>query len=187
MERIIGKMDELDELIERWEATGEGRHQFGMEIADEEDDEFTLGQGSASYGLGQLDVPRLRRDLRADRQNFRAILRQARTVTPERDAKLRELRRVLAEKVREAPRDREGRPNRKALVFTTFSDTAKYLYENLEEWGRDVGAGMALVAGSAGNRATGGRHPLRGHPRPPSRRGRRAGRTTWRRAARSTS
>ena len=156
MERIIGKMAELDALIERWEETGEGRHQFDMGIADEEDDEFTLGQGSASYGLGQLDIPRLRRDLRADRENFRAILRQARMVTPERDAKLRELRRVLAEKVREAPRDREGRPNRKALVFTTFSDTAKYLYENLEDDARAADTGMALVAGSAGNRATAG-------------------------------
>ena len=154
MERIIGKMDALDALIERWEETGEGRHQFGMEFADEEDDEFTLGQGNASYRLGSLDLPRLRRDLRADRENFCTILRQARTVTPERDAKLRELARVLAEKVREAPRDREGRPNHKALVFTTFSDTAKYLYENLEEWAREAGVGMALVAGSAGNRAT---------------------------------
>ena len=54
-------------------------------------------------------------------------------VDPERDAKLQELRRVLAEKEREAPKDKEGRPNRKALVFTTFSDTAKYLYENLED------------------------------------------------------
>jgi len=156
MERVIGKMDELDGLIERWEETGEGRHQFGMDIADEEDDEFTLGQGNASYGLEQLDISRLRRDLRADRESFRAILRQARMVTPERDAKLRELRRVLAEKVHEAPRDSEGRPNRKALVFTTFSDTAKYLYENLEAWAHDAGVGMALVAGSAGNRTTAG-------------------------------
>ena len=156
MERMIGKMDDLDALIERWEATGEGRHQFGMGFADEEDDEFTLGQGAASYRLEQLDIPRLRADLRTDRENFRAIKRQARTVTADRDAKLQELGRVLDDKVREAPKDREGRPNRKALVFTTFSDTAKYLYENLEEWARDAGVGMALVAGSAGNRATSG-------------------------------
>ena len=153
MERIIAKMDDLDTLIERWEATGEGRHQFGIGFNDDEDEEFTLGQGSASYGLDRLDVPRLQRDLSKDRDNFRAILEQARTVTPERDAKLKELRRVLAEKVREAPKDKEGRPNRKALVFTTYSDTAKYLYENLEEQAREAGVNMALVAGSAGNRA----------------------------------
>ena len=156
MERVIGKMDELDGLIERWEATGEGRHQFDMGFADEEDDEFTVGQGAALYRMEHLDVPRLRDDLRADRDSFYAILRQARAVTPERDAKLRELECVLDEKVREAPQDREGRPNRKVLVFTTFSDTARYLYENLEEWARDVGISMALVAGSAGNRATAG-------------------------------
>ena len=154
MERIIAKMDELDVLIERWEAIGEARHQFGIGFKDEEDEEFTLGQGSASYRLENLDVPRLQRDLRKDRDNFRAILEQARAVTPERDAKLRELRRVLAEKVREAPKDKEGRPNRKALVFTTFSDTAKYLYENLADWAREAGVNMALVAGSAGNKAT---------------------------------
>ena len=156
MERIIGKMDELDDLIEHWEATGEGRHQFDVGLADEEDNEFTVGQGAALYRMKHLDIPRLRDDLRADRENFRAILQQARAVTPDRDAKLRELRRVLAEKVREAPQDREGRPNRKALVFTTFSDTAKYLYENLEGWARDAGIGMALVAGSGRNRSTSG-------------------------------
>ena len=153
MERIIDKMEALDYLIERWEATGEGRHQFGIGFTDEEDDEFTLGQGSASYHLELLDVPRLQRDLRKDRDNFLAILQQVRAVKPERDAKLRELKRVLAEKVLEAPKDREGRPNRKALVFTTFSDTATYLYENLEEGAREEGVNRALVAGSAGNRA----------------------------------
>ena len=153
MERIIEKMDELGALIERWDATGEARHQFGIGFRDEEDEEFTLGQGSASYRLESLDVPRLQRDLRKDRDNFRAILEQARAVNPERDAKLRALRRVLAEKVHEAPKDKEERPNRKALVFTTFSDTAKYLYENLEDWAREAGVNMALVAGSAGNKA----------------------------------
>ena len=156
MERIIAKMDELDALIDRWEATGERRHQFGIGFTDDEDDEFTLGQGSASYGLNLLDVPQLQRDLRKDRENFRAILQQVRTVTPDRDAKLQELKRVLADKVREAPKDKSGRPNRKALVFTTFSDTATYLYDNLEEGARVAGVSMALVAGSAGNRAMAG-------------------------------
>ena len=156
MGRIIQKMDDLDALIERWEATGESRHQFGIGFTDEEDEDFTLGQGSASYRLGSLNVPKLQRELRKDRENFQAILNQVRAVDPERDAKLQELRRVLVEKEREAPKDKEGRPNRKALVFTTFSDTAKYLYENLEEWAREAGVSMALVAGSAGNRATAG-------------------------------
>ena len=156
MERIIKKMDDVEDRIRRWEATGEGRHQFGIGFTDEEDEDFTLGQGSASYRLENLDVARLREDLRKDRDNFRAILEQARTVTAERDGKLRELRRVLAEKVGEAPKDKRGRPNRKALVFTTFSDTAKYLYENLEEGAREAGVNMALVAGSAGNRTMAG-------------------------------
>ena len=153
MERIIAKMESLDALIELWEATGEDRHQFGIGFDDDEDEDFTLGQGSASYRLASLDVPRLQRDLRKDRNNFQAILEQVRAVDAARDAKLGELTRVLAEKEKEAPKDKEGRPNRKALVFTTFSDTAKYLYDNLEGWAREAGVSMALVAGSAGNRA----------------------------------
>ncbi len=154
MERIIGKMDDLLALIQRWEATGEGRHQFGLDVVeDDEDEDFTLGQGAASYPLRELSVERLRSDLGKDRDNFQRILSQARTVTSERDAKLKELRRVLAAKVHEAPTDTAGRPNRKALVFTTFSDTAAYLYENLEAWARETNVNMALVAGSKGNRA----------------------------------
>ena len=156
MQRIIQKMEDLDALIDRWKATGEGRLQFGIAFTDEEDEEFTLGQGSASYRLESLDVDRLQGDLRVDMDNFRTILHQVRAVTPDRDAKLRQLMRVLADKVGEAPQDRRGQPNRKVLVFTTFSDTAVYLYENLEKVAREKGVNMALVAGSAGNRAMAG-------------------------------
>ena len=72
-----------------------------------------------------------------------------------RDAKLSELKRSVAQKVRAAPTDKDGRPNRKVLVFTTFADTARYLYENMADWARDeLDVHIALVAGASGNRAT---------------------------------
>ena len=154
MGRMIEKMDNLLALIKRWEATGEGRQEFNLDVEeDNEDEDFTVGQGSASYRLASLNLSKFRRDLRKDRESFAQIRQQARQVSAERDAKLKELKRTLAEKLKEAPKDKEGRPNRKALVFTTFSDTAKYLYNNLESWARETGANMALVAGSAGNKA----------------------------------
>ena len=158
MERIVAKMDELDERIDAW-LENPDNEQIGLltgEEGDEEDEEFTLGKGRR-YRLADLDLQAWRKDLRADRRSFKEICRQAARVTVERDAKLRELKRVLERKVNEAPADKDGRPNRKALVFTTFSDTASYLYDNIAEWARaELGVHVGLVTGSGGNRTTAG-------------------------------
>ena len=81
-------------------------------------------------------VDRWQRDLGEDRRIFEELHRQAERVTAERDVKLAELKRVLRRKVEAAPADKDGRANRRALVFTTFADTARYLYDHLERTGR---------------------------------------------------
>ena len=43
--------------------------------------------------------------------------------------------------------DKDGKPNRKLLVFTTFKDTAVYLYDNLSELASELELNMALVSG----------------------------------------
>ena len=40
------------------------------------------------------------------------------------------------------------------LVFTTFADTARYLYDNVETWAQELGVHTALATGSSGNRTT---------------------------------
>ena len=160
MERIVAKMDALDARIEAW-IEKPGNQQIDLLASDEEDDqgdeedeEFTLGKGRR-YKLAELDLQAWREDLQADRRTFGAILRQVVRVDVARDAKLAELKRTLAGKVAEAPADKDGRPNRKALVFTTFSDTAHYLYRNVAEWARaELGVHVGLVTGSGDNRAT---------------------------------
>jgi hypothetical protein len=75
-----------------------------------------------------------------------------------RDGKLAELRRIVEAKVRNPTVDRDGKPNRKVLVFTAFADTARYLYEHLAPWARgELGIHVALVCGDGGNAATLGR------------------------------
>ena len=45
--------------------------------------------------------------------------------------------------------------NRKALVFTAFTDTAAYLYEQLAPWARsELGLHVGLVTGGDENRTT---------------------------------
>lgn len=160
MERIIAKMDALDERIDAW-IEKPGNQQINLlasddeeDQGDEEDEEFTLGKGRR-YRLADLDLQAWKEDLKADRRTFAAILQQAVRVTLARDAKLAELKRVLARKVAEAPADKDGRANRKALVFTTFSDTADCLYGNIAEWARaEFDVHVGLVTGSGDNRAT---------------------------------
>ena len=54
------------------------------------------------------------------------------------------------------PQTRRAR-HRRALVFTTFADTARYLYDHLVDWVRDeLGVHIALVTGGDGNRSTSG-------------------------------
>lgn len=154
MERILGKMDELDERIENWRADPSNLQVTLLPDEDEEDEEFTLGKGRR-YRLGDLDLKAWQDDLRKDRRIFERIHMEASQINVERDAKLSRLREVLEEKVREAPSNKEGLPNRKALVFTTFADTARYLYDNIANWaGSNLGVHVALVTGSDGNRST---------------------------------
>ncbi len=160
MERIVAKMDALDERIDAW-IEKPGNQQINLlasddedDRGDEEDEEFTLGRGRR-YRLADLDLQAWKEDLKADRRSFGTILRQVVRVDVARDAKLAELKRTLADKVAEAPADKDGRANRKALVFTTFSDTAHYLYRNVAEWARaELGVHVGLVTGSGDNRAT---------------------------------
>ena len=123
---------------------------------DEEDDEFVIGKGRR-YRLDELDIDRWQQDLHEDRQVCAELHHRAEQVTVERDEKLATLKRELQRKVEEAPLDKDDRANRKALVFTTFADTARYLYSHLEEWTRDeLGVHIALVTGGDGNRSTAG-------------------------------
>ena len=45
--------------------------------------------------------------------------------------------------------DKDGNESRKMLVFTTFADTGKYLYENLKDFATNLGLNIAFVWGRA--------------------------------------
>ena len=156
MQRILEKMEALDGLIGRWRERGPVEEIDTRPDDDEEDEEFAIGRGRR-YRLDELDVDRWQEDLREDRRVFQELYERAKRVTAERDDKLATLKRVLREKVEAAPKDKDGRANRKALVFTTFADTASYLYDHLGDWARnDLGVHMALVTGGNGNRSSSG-------------------------------
>ena len=56
---------------------------------------------------------------------------------------------VIRQKALNPTVDNDGRPNRKILVFTTFKDTAEYLYKYLEDLAAELGLNMAMVSGDS--------------------------------------
>ena len=149
--RTIGKIDDLLDKIDRYEQGG----QTTMEATeaetrpdeDEEDDDFAVGGRRQSYRLAELDVARWQADLRADKDTLETVEQQVAAITPERDGKLREIKWAVSDKARKPTTDRDGNANRKLLVFTTFKDTANYLYDNLADLAAELGINMAMVSG----------------------------------------
>ena len=156
LERILKKMQDVDDLIEKWRRCGESEEFDSRPEEDEEDEEFAIGKGR-SYQLDELAVDDWQQKICEDRKVFAELHHRAKLITIERDVKFKDLKKELQKKIRQAPHNKDGCPNRKVLVFTTFADTARYLYENLAEWVQnELGVHIALVTGGDGNRSSAG-------------------------------
>lgn len=105
--------------------------------------------------LSDVDLHRWKQDLIEDRNRLDNLLKAAQQVDPPRDAKLARLREVIERKCREPINQVDGRANRKVIVFTAFSDTARYLYAQLAPWANEtLGLESGLVTGAAGVQST---------------------------------
>lgn len=167
MERTITKIEVLEQKITAFQlhptaSAHVESEPLPFDTLDPEDEELhdalTVGQ-SLKFQLAHLNLADWLRDLRHDKQQLDLLLSSARGVTPQHDAKLHELRELISAKASHPSTNKLGHPNRKALVFTAFADTAVYLYDNLRDWARDeMGIHIALVSGGAAeNRTTLGR------------------------------
>ncbi len=100
--------------------------------------------------LKDTDTIKWRQELEEDKQILKDILSKAELINPQKDNKLNVLKDTIVKKLI----DPINKGNRKVLIFTTFSDTAKYLYENLSGHAKDLGINTALVIGSGTNKST---------------------------------
>ena len=147
--RTVGKIDDLLEKINRYE---QNRQMAEAEAdilpdEDEDDEEFQVNRARNPYHLRELNCTRWKNDLIKDKEVLTAAWKRVSEIGPERDGKLREIKAHIRRKAQSPTTDRDGRVNRKVLVFTTFKDTAEYLYENLSNLGAELGLNMAMVAG----------------------------------------
>jgi SNF2 family DNA or RNA helicase len=165
LERTCAKITTLIQKLEAFQTRKDAGEfeslddaQLEPDAMDDEELEAALQVGKRiKYDLRHLNVDQWLVDLRADEQQLHDVLDVAKSVTAARDAKLADLKALLEEKVKNPTLDKNGQANRKVLVFTAFSDTATYLYQNLEKVAKQLGVHIALVTGSAGNASTLGR------------------------------
>ncbi|WP_422734124.1 helicase-related protein [Micromonospora sp. WMMD558] len=149
LNKILATIDSAIASIDAYEATGtEGTSidsLADLENIDLDDPLFedTVG-GSVKVFLADIDRIRWRQELQQDRDTMAALLAEVRVVDATRDAKLAQLKQFLRNKAEHPTND----GNRKALVFTAFSDTADYLYNHVARWANDnLGVHVALITG----------------------------------------
>ena len=123
---------------------GEDAEAILREVEDFEDEEAieALRDSSRRYAIDHFDDARLIRDIDLDLRLLEQILALVEPITPERDEKLLVLRNRLAQ----SPL-KEG----KRLIFTQFTDTARYLYEHLRS--DSAASTVELISSRVGNKA----------------------------------
>jgi hypothetical protein len=157
LERTCQKITELIAKLKAYQTrVTDGEFETdGMDTNGDEDLEAALQVGKqVKYDLRHINTDAWLKDLEADELQLGAILDQARQVSPSRDEKLHTLQALLEQKVQNPTTRNDGSPNPKALVFTAFADTAKYLYQELLPVAKRLGVQIALVTGSGGNAST---------------------------------
>ena len=155
LERTIGKIDDLLEKIDRYEQNQQASQAEAAILLDddilpeddEDDEEFLVNKARHPYHLEELDCVRWKKDLMKDKGTLSKALESVKAITPERDGKLQAIKTHIRNKAEHPPTDRDGKINRKLLVFTTFKDTAEYLYENLSDLAVELNLNMAMVSG----------------------------------------
>jgi len=121
---------------------------------DEEDqnteDLFSLGK-KVKIDLADMDYISWRESLEKDADTLELLTYMIEDITPEHDAKLQELYRVIDHKM--AHPINEG--NKKIIIFTAFADTASYLYDHVSVYVKtQYGLNSAMVTGSVEGRTT---------------------------------
>mgnify|MGYP001442255548 CR=1 FL=1 len=100
--------------------------------------------------LQDTDTIKWKQELEEDKLILEELLQMSKQIHPNIDTKLNTLKDIIVEKITNPIN--EG--NRKILIFTTFSDTAHYLYENLATHAKEIYMNTALVVGSGANKST---------------------------------
>lgn len=114
------------------------------------EDLFSIGR-KVKIDLADMDYKSWRDSLVKDAEILELLYLMISDITPEHDSKLQELFKVLKAKI-EHP---INKGNKKVIIFTAFSDTAAYLYDNVSMYMKThFGLDTAMITGSVDGRTT---------------------------------
>ncbi|MBR0202342.1 MAG: DEAD/DEAH box helicase family protein [Bacteroidaceae bacterium] len=151
--RIRDYMQETLDAIARFQ-NGERRisvDDYESADVDEDEQDFTIGKKKNRILLEDMDDISWKREIEGDLEIICLLLKMLESITPEHDSKLQQL---VADLQNKFANPING-DNKKVIIFTAFSDTAEYLYNNLAERIKSkYGLNVALVTGDVEARST---------------------------------
>lgn len=149
---IEATINAIDELAARQEPSMVCDYDFsyGLDF-DEREDTVFIGNKKTKIALEDMDYIQWRGYLAKDLDNLNTLLFMLADITPEHDSKLQ----LLIEDIRNKFANPINGNNKKIIVFTAFSDTAQYIYENIAPLIKErTGLNTALVSGDVEARST---------------------------------
>lgn len=142
--------------IDKFEACGNAV----IDMYEASEDEFDMDDGNTEYftvgkkvkiDLADMDYRSWRDELKADAEVLELLTLMVTDITPEYDTKLQTLFELISKKI-ENPIN-EG--NKKIIIFSAFSDTAEYLYENVSVFvKKKYGLDTAIITGAVDGKST---------------------------------
>lgn len=149
---IEATINAIDELAAKQEPSMVCDYDFsyGLDF-DEREDTVFIGNKKTKIALEDMDYVQWRGYLAKDLDNLNTLLFMLADITPEHDSKLQ----MLIEDIRNKFANPINGDNKKIIVFTAFSDTAQYLYDNIAPLIKErTGLNTALVSGDVEARST---------------------------------
>jgi len=154
MDRTIQKIEKLETKIRDFQKSKVKSQEEELETYQPDEDEIEENEEELEqwqvgkklkFDLADLDLDKWLADLERDREALNKLYNFAVAVTPDRDAKLKDLKKLIYDKIQK----KLNSGNNKVVVFTAFADTANYLYDCLHDWAKnELKLNIALVAGS---------------------------------------
>ncbi|MGI5838088.1 MAG: helicase-related protein [bacterium] len=118
---------------------------------DDQNTDFFVAGRKVKIDLADMDYVSWRAELQKDADILELLTLFITDITPAHDTKLQTLLALISEKI-EKP---INAGNKKALVFSAFSDTTEYLYRNISGYVKDkYGLDTAMITGSVDGKTT---------------------------------
>lgn len=150
LSRIRELITKTIDAINRFEKYGVS----DLDMSEASDNDFDMDDGNTDFfsvgekikiNLADMDYRTWREELQTDADILELLTLMIADITPEYDTKLQTLFGLISKKI-EHPINQD---NKKIMIFSAFSDTAEYLYENVSVFvKKKYGLDTALITGA---------------------------------------